>query len=380
MAKSACYFATGTTGGTDYTLDSINGDLLDGTSRAIVFDLVNGLLAPYYIDADSGEAESDPDIIAPDSNAGDKRWKKMDITAQTLTDLGVSAFMQTVLDDAAATNALTTLGFSTYIKTLIDDTTAAAARTTLGVYAHNSTKFTYSDTDTITLRPARYYHAGTTAQTVYWDSDITFDFGSGGSNAGSTDLAADTWYAVYIDDSAVVTAGTNLITDSEIVNSDTLPTWSDAKHGWYNGEDLCIGLFKTKAAAAELIEFSHARPGEIEWDEAITIQSGASVTTTWASLTSLLLPSCCSTAFAVFYISGDPDQPATYYYRPLGSSVTTGRIIDLRGEHNKYGYTHLWIEVGLGANHPTIQVKSSANRSDFINLYQQGYALPMFMY
>ena len=387
MAKSACYFATGTTGGTDYTLDSINGDLLDGTSRAIVFDLVNGLLAPYYIDADSGEAESDPDIIAPDSNAGDKRWKKMDITAQTLTDLGVSAFMQTVLDDAAATNALTTLGFSTYIKTLIDDTTAAAARTTLGVYAHNSTKFTYSDTDTITLRPARYYHAGTTAQTVYWDSDITFDFGSGGSNAASDDLAANKWYAVYIDDSAVVSAATNLLTESELLNLEIdgtdYPAYSSTKHGWYNANstsDMCIGVFKTKALAAELIEFSHTRPGEIMWDEYIAIQSSASVSTTWTSLSSLLLPSCCLRAFVSFYISGDPGSSATYYYKPLGSSATTGRIIDTRGEHNRYGHTHLWIEVGSGANHPTIQVKSSANRSDNISLNQQGYAMPIGMY
>lgn len=252
---------------------------------------------------------------------------------------------------------------------------------------NNSACFTWSDTDTITLTASRYYHIGTLSQPVYWNSTLTFVFGSGGSNAASDDLAANKWYAVYIDDSAVVSAATNLLTESELLNLEIdgtdYPAYSSTKHGWYNANstsDMCIGVFKTKASAAELIEFRHAKPGEIEWDEAIGIQSGASVTTTWATLTSLLLPSCCSIAYASFYISGDPDESATYYYRPLGSSVTTGRIIDNRGQHNKYGYTHLWIEVGSGASHPTIQVKSSANRSDFISLYQQGYALPMFMY
>jgi len=51
-----------------------------------------------------------------------------------LTALGITAFIQTLLDDASASVALTTLGISTFIKTLLDDADAAAARATLGAF------------------------------------------------------------------------------------------------------------------------------------------------------------------------------------------------------------------------------------------------------
>ena len=50
-----------------------------------------------------------------------------------LTTLGITAFMQTMLDDATAGAALTTLGITAFMQTLLDDTTAKAARATLGV-------------------------------------------------------------------------------------------------------------------------------------------------------------------------------------------------------------------------------------------------------
>lgn len=54
-------------------------------------------------------------------------------------DATISAFGQTLVDDANASAALTTLGFSTYGKTLIDDADAATARTTLGATGSSGT-------------------------------------------------------------------------------------------------------------------------------------------------------------------------------------------------------------------------------------------------
>lgn len=49
-----------------------------------------------------------------------------------LATLGFSAFVKTLIDDADASTFLGTLGFSAFGKTLIDDADAAAGRTTLG--------------------------------------------------------------------------------------------------------------------------------------------------------------------------------------------------------------------------------------------------------
>jgi hypothetical protein len=52
--------------------------------------------------------------------------------------------------------------------------------------------------------------------------------------------ASNDWSYVYLDDSAIVTADTNLITSSQLIDSTTEPAYSEAKSGWYNGSDLCI--------------------------------------------------------------------------------------------------------------------------------------------
>lgn len=64
------------TGGASGALDEIDGDeLIDGD---LAFGCVNSAFSAYRLDADSGAAESSPDIIAPDANAGDKRWIKQE--------------------------------------------------------------------------------------------------------------------------------------------------------------------------------------------------------------------------------------------------------------------------------------------------------------
>lgn len=50
-------------------------------------------------------------------------------------DLTVSAFIETVLDDADAGEVLDTLGVTAFVQTLLDDTDAATARATLGAAA-----------------------------------------------------------------------------------------------------------------------------------------------------------------------------------------------------------------------------------------------------
>ena len=60
------------TGGTSDALDSIDGANLTNGDRAIVVS--STYVYFYYLNATSGASESSPDVIAPDTNPGNKRW------------------------------------------------------------------------------------------------------------------------------------------------------------------------------------------------------------------------------------------------------------------------------------------------------------------
>jgi len=116
-----------------------------------------------------------------------------------------------------------------------------------GVLIPQRAKFIHKDDDSIYLNGGVYIHRGTTNQIVYWDSQLTFQF----QNLGTSD-----WSYLYLDDSAIVTAATNVISASELIDSVTEPAWSDAKKGWYNGEDRCIFAVLTDGDD-DILEFFH---------------------------------------------------------------------------------------------------------------------------
>ena len=83
-----------------------------------------------------------------------------------------------------------------------------------------------------------------------WHTQLTFQAGSGGSNAASSNLGNNQFHYIYIDYSTV-TSNTAL-TAANFLNSTTAPTYSDSKKGRYNGSDRCIGVIRTSGAGAIL--------------------------------------------------------------------------------------------------------------------------------
>ena len=67
------YFCYDLTGGGTGALDKIDGTALKNQDLAVV-PVPDDKVYYYWLDADSGLAESSPDVITPDTNAGDKRW------------------------------------------------------------------------------------------------------------------------------------------------------------------------------------------------------------------------------------------------------------------------------------------------------------------
>jgi len=75
----------------------------------------------YRINDSDGSTIDDFDgIVAPEA-----------ATSEEGSEVTISAFAETYLDDADAGATLTTLGLSAFVQTIIDDTTAAAVRTTI---------------------------------------------------------------------------------------------------------------------------------------------------------------------------------------------------------------------------------------------------------
>ena len=90
MAISA-FSAIKRTGGTAGCLDDIiHTNIADG-DLALVVDAVNNLAHIYTYDSSSAAAESDPDVILPDSNSGNGRWLLTKIQS-------MSSFMRGVVD------------------------------------------------------------------------------------------------------------------------------------------------------------------------------------------------------------------------------------------------------------------------------------------
>lgn len=110
MSNKLYYSKTALTGGAAAALDYIDGSLLADGDMAFVS--VSGVLYVYRLNATSGAAESSPNIIAPDTNPGNKRW---------------------ILQAAYASSSTAGL-----IKQVVE--------TTYGTYANTSTVIPYDDT------------------------------------------------------------------------------------------------------------------------------------------------------------------------------------------------------------------------------------------
>ena len=83
------YGAIALTGGSTGSLDSLDGDDLTDNDAAIVFTANSTYI--YTLDPTVGGAESSPDVIAPDTNAGNKRWVLVK-TNSSQSSVDVSSF------------------------------------------------------------------------------------------------------------------------------------------------------------------------------------------------------------------------------------------------------------------------------------------------
>jgi len=231
---------------------------------------------------------------------------------------------------------------------------------TPAIWGEQRSQFVYKDTDEIYINPGCYHHVGTVSQYVYWNSQLTLDIGS---------PDASDWYYVYIDDSAVVSAGTNLLTASEFIFSNTEPSWSNAKHGWYNGDDRCIFAVYSNASS-NIFEFFHDGGNCVLYPDFVADLSATDVDTAWTDVT-LTIPKF-STNAEITIITSYVDGATTSYWRTNGQSGTTGLAC---GYIASAGESYNTLRVNTDTSQK-IEVRNSASNGNTIAVYTSGFYLP----
>ncbi len=174
-------------------------------------------------------------------------------------------------------------------------------------------KFRWKDADEIYIGAGTYNHEGTSGQMVYWDSELTYTF---------TALAASDWSYLYIDNSAIIILGSNLLTAAEFTDSITEPTFNPVKRGWYNGSDRCIFAVRTSGASA-ILEFFHDG-NKVNFADGIENQAAIDIDDAFTDIGALIIPKFTTLGIAAFTLSV---ANGFWDWRTNGQSGATGHRI-----------------------------------------------------
>ena len=262
-------------------------------------------------------------------------------------------------NDAAGNMFINTRNAVAYVNDEALTGSATGAATANGVSTKNS----------IVIYPGSYQHEGTTSQTVYWTERVGFIFGSGGSNADSVNLDASNFFYVYIDDSAVVTAGTNILTASEFVANKTCADFVDAKVARYNGLDRMIfGVYSN--AGSELDEFYH-NGNTVMLADYVETQAAVDIDTTFTDVGALRIP-----GFAILgIVSFLSNAPYKWFWRTNGQTGTTGHRF---GEEGNGDFGDAMIPV-ITDSSQVIEVKKDTAAAATIQMWTEGWKFPVGM-
>ena len=241
-------------------------------------------------------------------------------------------------------------------------------------FPHNRPKYRWKDADEVYVGPGSYRHVGTVDQLVYWAEELTFAFGAGGSNAASDALGNNEWQYLYLDDSAIVTAASPIITAAQLVASTTAPAWSAAKKGRYNGNDRCIGAFLT-GGSANILEFIHDGGNRIDYADAIVEASGITPSNTWTDVNcASSVPAFSTRASAMIHGRYVDTAGVGIQHRTNGQTGATGRSAG--GVTDSATYSYVIADVFLDSSQIFELRWSSATAGNTVFVEINGWYFP----
>ncbi|MHC4753383.1 MAG: hypothetical protein ACYTFW_26405 [Planctomycetota bacterium] len=366
--------ATDLTGGGSGALDAIDvtNDGIDNGDKAVACTSTDCYF--YHFNSSSGAAESSPDVIKPDNDggaayAGNGRWILVDVQADEFEAASGVSINEFSSDGTLAGNSDTAIPTEKAVKTYSDTKTVDTDFPGFLIRA----QIDHVDDDTVTINPGVYHHQGTTEWFVYWDSAITFDVGSAGSNALSDDLGASEWHYIYLDDTAIVTQAAALLDADCFLNDTTAPTWSAAKHGWYNGNDRCIGAFYSDADS-DILEYFHA--GDLVlFAKQIQDVTAQDVDNSWVDAESgFTIPTFTKRALVTFRADGS--ATGKFSWRTNGQTAGTGHEVVRVESTTTVHYNTTFV---ITDSSQLIELICDTSNADTVSVYTDGWYYPIGM-
>ena len=236
------------------------------------------------------------------------------VTKGLLEDMASEA--GTLIDeDNMASNSATSTPSQQSVKAFVES--ILTGYTKRPTYVYNGAAEAY----TIKVGAGRYIVKDKVAQ---WGSELT-------TNAIGTPVAS-TWYYLYLDYSAITSGAA--ITATELIWSDTEPTYSHGYGGWYNGDDLCIFAVKANTTPDDIYLFYHDGGDLVARDEFFIEANDVVPGATWTDVNmASSMPAFATRALCTFY-HRYIDNVSYICFRPKGSAsngmvaayVTTGSI------------------------------------------------------
>lgn len=149
MAIKQIYYCDYLTGGTNSTyLDYADGNSLSNKDKAFVTN--SGILYVYELNATSGAAESSPNVISPDTNAGTKRWILIAIMANMTTMAAINGITLTGgTNTFNLTNGTASLDIAAGATLNVDANLTVTAATSLDEAVAMSSKATVVEADVV---------------------------------------------------------------------------------------------------------------------------------------------------------------------------------------------------------------------------------------
>lgn len=189
------------------------------------------------------------------------------------------------------------------------DVNALTERKGMVVRSHFS-----SSGGTLTCGPG-VYHMGGKNYNVEWDSPINV---TGFSGTG--------WRYIYLDHSVIGSATT--VTSGDIIQSSTVPTYTNGYHGWYNGMDRCIfAVYCTSSGTID--KFYHDGSEHVQFDTSYDIiDHNPPTRNAWVSVPIPTVPAFSMTADLMMAMESDYGSAlnTSWWWRTTGSSAPVGDV------------------------------------------------------